>query len=199
MPLMKTHNIYCFHEWDVSRYTFFMTDTKYRTCLFWVLRKPMLPAGSIVLANWFACVPACTSAITRGSHWQAFTYKQSSIKPELILSWLLLYIKQVEVLFPIEETIVRSIITYSKLRRSVSSCLFYEPWLRYIANQSESAKETVSPKIDENIEMLVCFICVVTEDRTLIDIFNICFIYYYLFFIFSWQVKIHTYNAKDIK
>ena len=36
---------------------------------------------------------------------------------------------------------------------------FYEPQLHYIMNQSESAKETVSPKIGENIEMLVCFIC----------------------------------------
>ena len=42
--------------------------------------------------------------------------------------------------------------------------------LRYIANQSGSAKETVSPKIGENIEMLVCFICMGTQDRTLIDI-----------------------------
>ena len=41
---------------------------------------------------------------------------------------------------------------------------------RYIANQSGSAKETVSPKIGENIEMLVCFICMGTQDRTLIDI-----------------------------
>ena len=41
---------------------------------------------------------------------------------------------------------------------------------RYIANQSGSAKETVSPKIGENIEMLVCFLCMGTQDRTLIDI-----------------------------
>ena len=39
-----------------------------------------------------------------------------------------------------------------------------------MANQSESAKETVSPKIGKNIEMLVCFICMGTQDRTLIDI-----------------------------
>ena len=89
----------------------------------------------------------------------------------MFLSWELSYItKQVEVLFPIEETIVRSIITYSKLRPSLSSRLFYEPQLRYIENQSGSAKETVSPKIGENIEMLVCFICMGTQDRTLIDI-----------------------------
>ena len=37
------------------------------------------------------------------------------------------------------------------------------------ANQCESAK-TVSPKIGENIEMLVCFICIGTQDKTLIDI-----------------------------
>ena len=44
-------------------------------------------------------------------------------------------------------------------RPSLSLRLFYEPRSRYIANQSGSAKETVSPKIGENIEMLVCFIC----------------------------------------
>ena len=53
---------------------------------------------------------------------------------------------------------------------SLSSLLFYEPRSRYIANQSGSAKETVSPKIGKNIEMLVCFICMGTQDRTLIDI-----------------------------
>ena len=72
--------------------------------------------------------------------------------------------------FPIVETIVRSIIKYSKLGRSFSSRLFYEPRSRYIANQSGSAKETVSPKIGENIERLVCFICVRTQGRILIDI-----------------------------
>ena len=88
----------------------------------------------------------------------------------MFLSEELPYIKQVEVLFPIEETIVRSIITYSKLRPSLSLHLFYEPQLWYIVNQSGSAKETVSPKIGKNIEMLVCFICMGTQDRTLIDI-----------------------------
>ena len=55
-------------------------------------------------------------------------------------------------------------------RPSLSSHLFYEPRSRYIANQSGSTKETVSPKIVKNIEMLVCFICMGTQDRTLIDI-----------------------------
>ena len=55
-------------------------------------------------------------------------------------------------------------------RPSLSSRLFYEPRSRYIANQSGSAKETVSLKIEENIEMLTCFICMVIQDRTLIDI-----------------------------
>ena len=40
---------------------------------------------------------------------------------------------------------------------------FYEPWSQYIANQSGSAKVTVSPKIGENIELLVCFICMGTQ------------------------------------
>ena len=55
-------------------------------------------------------------------------------------------------------------------RSSLLSLLFYEPQSRYILNQSVSAKETVSPKIGENIEMLVFFICMGTQDRTLIDI-----------------------------
>ena len=52
----------------------------------------------------------------------------------------------------------------------MSSRLFNEPQSWYIANQYGPAKETVSPKIGENIEMLVCFICMGTQDRTLIDI-----------------------------
>ena len=92
------------------------------------------------------------------------------MKKKLFLSWKLPYIKQVEVLFPIEETTARSIITYSKLRPSMSLRLFYEPGSQYIANQSGSLKETISQKISENIEMLVCFICVGTQDRILIDI-----------------------------
>ena len=40
--------------------------------------------------------------------------------------------------------------------------------------QSGSAKETVSLKIGENVEMLVCFICMGTQDRTLIDINHHC-------------------------
>ena len=55
-------------------------------------------------------------------------------------------------------------------RPSLSSRLFYEPRSRYIANQRGSAKETVTPKIGENIEMLVCFICLGIQGRTLIDI-----------------------------
>ena len=55
-------------------------------------------------------------------------------------------------------------------RPSFLSRLFYEPQSRYIANQSGSAKETVSPKTGENIEMLVCFIYMGTQNRTLIDI-----------------------------
>ena len=37
-------------------------------------------------------------------------------------------------------------------------------------SQSGSANETVSPKIGKNIEMLICFICVGTQDRILIDV-----------------------------
>ena len=77
-------------------------------------------------------------------------------------------------LFPIEEAIPRSIITYIELRPSLSSRLFYEPQLQY-------EKETVSPKIGKNIEMLVCYFFLGTQDRILIDIVII----YYLFLIFS--------------
>ena len=69
----------------------------------------------------------------------------------------------------------------------MSSCLFYKPRLGYMTNQSGSAKETVSLKIGKNIEMLVCFICMVTQDRIPIDIF-------------SGQYKMHhRYNTKDLK
>ena len=52
----------------------------------------------------------------------------------------------------------------------MSSRLVYEPRSHYIGNQSGSAKETVNSKIGENIEMLVCFICIGTQDRILTDI-----------------------------
>ena len=55
-------------------------------------------------------------------------------------------------------------------RSSLSLCLFYEPRLQYIVNQSGSSKETVSLKVGKNIEVLVCFIFMGTQDRTLIDI-----------------------------
>ena len=59
--------------------------------------------------------------------------------------------------FPLKKLyIVRSIIT--KLKPSLSLRLFYEPRSQYIANQSGSAKETVSPKTGENIEMFVLFV-----------------------------------------
>ena len=48
--------------------------------------------------------------------------------------------------------------------------LLNEHWLQYIANQSGSAKENVIQKIGENIKMLVCFVCIGTQDRVLIDI-----------------------------
>ena len=53
-------------------------------------------------------------------------------------------------------------------RPSLSWRLFYEPRSRYIVNQSGSAKETVSPKIGENIDMLVYFICMGTQGRILV-------------------------------
>ena len=55
-------------------------------------------------------------------------------------------------------------------RPSLSSRLFYEPQCWYIVNQSGSANETLNPKIGENIETLVCFICMGTQDGALIDI-----------------------------
>ena len=55
-------------------------------------------------------------------------------------------------------------------RPSSSSRLLHESGSRYIANQSWSTKETVSLKIGENIKMLVCFICIATQDKTLVDV-----------------------------
>ena len=125
--------------------------------------------------HWRIDLLACQHARGRshGSRWQAkFKKKPSSMKRQLFWSWQLSYIKQVEVLFPIEETTVRSIRTYSKSRSSLSSRLFYKPQTQYIMNQSGSAKETFCPKIGKNIEMLVYFICVTTQNRALIHINN---------------------------
>ena len=55
----------------------------------------------------------------------------------------------------------------------LSARLFYEPRSRYITNHSGSAKENVSQKIDKNIKMLVCFICIGTQERTLIIIIKL--------------------------
>ena len=52
----------------------------------------------------------------------------------------------------------------------MSSHPFYELRSRCIANQSGSAKEIVISKIGGNIEMLVCFVCVETQDMILTDI-----------------------------
>ena len=68
------------------------------------------------------------------------------------------HIKQVQIPFSIEETIVRSIKRCSKLRPSLSSRLFFDPRSRYITNQSGSTRETVSLKTDENIEILILFV-----------------------------------------
>ena len=45
--------------------------------------------------------------------------------------------------------------------------MHHSPPQMLVLNQS---KETVSPKNGENIEMLVCLICMGTQDSTLIDI-----------------------------
>ena len=55
-------------------------------------------------------------------------------------------------------------------RPNLSLCPFYEPRSQYIENQSGTAKETVSSEIGKNIETLFYFICMETQDRTLIDI-----------------------------
>ena len=55
-------------------------------------------------------------------------------------------------------------------RQTLSSRLFYKPRSRYIANQGGSIKETFSSKTGKSIEMLICFIYMGTQDRTLIDI-----------------------------
>ena len=63
----------------VHDFTFLMTDTKIKEQVpfeSWEkklmsarlsVKFVMLPVQSITLANWFACMPACTSAITRVS------------------------------------------------------------------------------------------------------------------------------------
>ena len=69
---------------------------------------------------------------------------------------------------PLSSTDVKFLL--NQKRPSLLLSLFYIPRLWYIANQSGPPKETVSPKAGENIEMLVSFTCLGTQDRTLIDI-----------------------------
>ena len=70
------HNKYCFHKWDVFLIHLFMTNTKDKEHISfesWEKNKlllvqfsvkiVMLPAWSIMLVNWFACMPVCTSVI----------------------------------------------------------------------------------------------------------------------------------------
>ena len=172
------HSMYCFNEWDVSQiHLFYETQKLENMCLLSLEKKKkpllawfsvkfvMLPAQLIVLANWFACMPGCMSVISLTS-----LHLKAKVNTTIILSWELLYIKQVEVLFPTEETIVRSIRIYNKLGPSLSLLLLYEHRLWYIANQSGSVKETVSWKIGKNIEMLLSFICTGTKNRILIAI-----------------------------
>ena len=124
--------------------------------------------------------------------WGYFSYSCGS---ELIQTYLNSPREEYKKKWKIQRLFFWKSMTYSKLRPSLSLRLFYEPRSQHIANHSGSAKETVSLKIGENIEMLVCFIFMETQGRILIDIVIIC---YYLFFIFSWQVKMHhRYNAKD--
>ena len=78
--------------------------------------------------------------------------------------------------------------------RNLSSYLFYEPRPRYIANQSGPAKETVRLRIRENIEMLVCFICVGTHDSTLNDINHHYQITMNKHKNWTWKLNINIYN-----
>ena len=81
MPLMNTY--ICFSQMECFPDYIFSYDRlkNVKTRLLWVLKKKkkkllpelfsvklvMLPARSVVLGNWFACVPDCTSAIARVS------------------------------------------------------------------------------------------------------------------------------------
>ena len=86
-------HMYCFHEWDVCLiYLFWWQTQKLSNKSLLSLEKKkkllpvrrlvkfvILPAQSIELANWFAWVPACTSATARVSLTSLFfTYKHLS-------------------------------------------------------------------------------------------------------------------------
>ena len=73
----------------------------------------------------------------------------------------------------------------------MSSHLCYEPQLQYIVNQSGFVKETVSPEIGKDIEMLVCFICMGTQDRILIDVVIFIIIIYSSFSVDKLKYIIH--------
>ena len=63
MTLMKTY-IICivFTNGMFPGYTFFMTDTKNKEHVSWVLRKYIACAINGA-GNWFVCVPACASGL----------------------------------------------------------------------------------------------------------------------------------------
>ena len=74
---------------------------------------------------------------------------------------ILLFFFRLKVDVPLSSTYVKFLLNQRREAKFVKH-LFYEPRSRFIVNQSGSAKETVSPKIGKNIEMLVCYICMRT-------------------------------------
>ena len=94
-------------------------------------------------------------------------------------------------------------------RPSLPSHLFYEPRSQYIANQSESAKETVSPKIGKNIEMLLWFRSIIiikiwwinikTEHKKLnVNIYKVTFLLNQLLIFLSLFI-IYLFRRRDCK
>ena len=63
------HNMYCFHEWDVSLIHLFMIDTKIKKKSLLSFEKICYVACIINRAGLHvpACMPACTSAIVQVS------------------------------------------------------------------------------------------------------------------------------------
>ena len=65
-------HMYCFHEWDISLIHLFYDRQKPKSTSVLSLERfsvkfVILPARSIMLANRFACVPACTTVIAQVS------------------------------------------------------------------------------------------------------------------------------------
>ena len=82
---------------------------------------------------------------------------------------ILIFFFRVKVDAPLSSADVKFLLNHRKATKFVIPSFLWALIVIKVV-QSGSAKKTVSQKIGKNIKMLVCFICMGTQDRTLIDI-----------------------------